>query len=81
MAKAPKHAVGLYRGSVRMNLTGDGSSKLRNEQTGDTFAPNGCLNDPGGRGTGGRGNADCTERKIAQYISGLWGTATLTTGP
>ena len=78
MAKAPKHAVGRYRGSERMSLTGDGSSKLRNEQTGDTFAPNRCLNDPGGHGAGGRGNADCTERKI---VAGLWGTATLPTGP
>lgn len=81
MAKASKHAVGRYRGSVRMSLTGDESSQLRNELKGNSFAPNGCLHDLGGLGTGARGNADCTERKIAQSISGLWGTATLPTGP
>ena len=75
MAEKPKHAIGVYRGSIRISLNGDKRSSLRSKLKKYAFEPNGFVNDPGAHGTGLWVNANCSVSEMRCCMRTLWETS------
>ena len=70
--RKPKHAVKIFRASIRVSLNKDTGSVLRAKLKKFAFEPNGFINDPGAHGTGSWINVNCSVQEMHVCMSELW---------
>ena len=79
--RKPKHAVKIFRASIRVSLNGDTGSVLRAKLKKHAFEPHGFINDPGAHGTGSWINVNCSVNEMRECMAKLWQTIDEHDGP